>query len=144
MEKVFIDTNIFIRFFVQDDQVKFDEVVTFLEKVEKGKLRPYISSVVIGEVFYILHKLYKFPFTDVLMALDKMLSIRNMTLIEETNTKEAINLLKKSHIKLSDCLIASQLPDGVKLVTYDKEFSKIIKKVYIPKDFIEEMKEEGL
>lgn len=51
--------------------------------------------------------------------------MRQLTLIETTNTKTALGLLKKYRIKYGDCLIATQVPPKAILVTYDEDFAKI-------------------
>ena len=58
-------------------------------------------------------------------SINKILAIRNLTLIETTNTKDALKIHEKYGVKYPDCLIATQVPQGAKLVTYDEDFSKI-------------------
>lgn len=123
--KVFIDTNIFIRFFTHDLEEKVPECERLFELIRDGKARPYISSVVIIELIFILTKQYKFKKEVVLKAMEKVLRLRNMTIIESTKTSKALLLYKKYNISYTDCLIASQIPSGVKLVTYDTDFFKI-------------------
>lgn len=125
MIKVFLETSFFIRFFTKDDEQKFKDCLKLLELVESGKFRPYISNVVIQEVLFVLTKLYKFSKFQVLKDLDHILSIRNLVLIEQTNTKKALMFFKKFTIKYGDCLIATQVPKDCRLVTYDADFKKI-------------------
>ena len=125
MKKALLDTSIFIRFLTQDDPQKFEDCAKFFELVEEGKIRPYISNIVILEIQFVLIKVYKFPKATVLEDIDTILRLRNLTLIEKTDTNEAISLYKKHNIKYADCMIITQLPKGAKLVTYDEEFEKI-------------------
>ena len=135
--KVFIDTSVFIRFFTHDDPEKYSDCKDFFRLIESGKLRPYTSNVVILEIVYVLKQLYKFPLTDVITATKGIINIRNMTLIEKTNTPYALEVFEKAFIKYGDSLIASQLPANTKLVTYDKEFTKLKKIATVePKDFL--------
>lgn len=57
--------------------------------------------------------------------LEKLINLRNLTLIESADTKEALRLFGTTNIKLSDCFIATQVPKSITLVTYDSDFSKI-------------------
>ena len=125
MTKAFIDTSVFIRFLTRDDQQKFNDCVRFFELVEEGKIRPYTSNIVILEIQFVLVKLYNFPKDKVLLDIEKLLSLRNLTLIDKTDTIKALALYKKHNIKFADCLIATQVPTSTKLVTYDEEFSKV-------------------
>lgn len=138
MKKLFLETSIFVRYFTADDENKFRDCVQLLEVIEKeGKVRPYISNIVILEILFVLTHVYNFSKKDVLDGIDKILNLRNITLIEKTDTKQALKLYKKYNIKYADCLIASQLLRGIKLVTYDEEFSKIkILSVLTPAEFV--------
>ena len=125
MRKYFIETSVFIRFFTKDDAHKFEDCEKLFDLIEKGLVKSYSSNVVIQEIFYVLTKTYGFNKTEVLEDIKIILKLRNMTLIETTDTPKALEFFEKYNIKFGDCFIASQLPYGTNLVTYDKDFSKI-------------------
>ncbi len=126
MEKIFLETSIFIRYFTADDEKKFKDCFHLLEIIEKeGKFRSYTSNIVILEILFVLTRVYKFSKKEVLGGIQKILSLRNLTLVEKTSTKAALGLYKKYNIKYADCLIATQVPKDTKLVSYDEEFLKI-------------------
>lgn len=123
--KIFLDSNIFLRFFTPEDAKTYQECGRLIKEIEVGSHQPYVSAIVVLECGYVLQKLYKFSSKQVEQAIETVLSMRNLTVIETTNTKRAFAFHKKTHVKLSDCLIARQVPAGVTLVTYDREFSKL-------------------
>lgn len=125
MQKIFLETSYFIRFFTKDDSEKFQECVDLIELIKLGKIHPYISNIVILEIVFVLTRIYKFPVIKILPVLKDTLQLRNITLIEKTDTKLALKFFQKTNIKYSDCLISTQVPEGVLLVTYDSDFSKI-------------------
>jgi len=123
--KIFIETSIFIRFFTKDDESKYEECVNLFSLIKEGKLIPYTSNVVFLEILFILIRLYKFPKSEVIKDLRRILHLRNITLMEKTNTTKALVLWQKHNIKYGDCLIATQVPKGVTLITYDRDFSRL-------------------
>lgn len=125
MIKVFIDTSVFIRFLTRDNQQKFEDCKKFFELIEDGKLRSYTSNIVILEIQFVLIRIYKFSKDKVLNDINSILDLRNLVLIEKTNTQKALKTFSKHNIKYADCLIATQVPKNTKIVTYDDEFSKI-------------------
>lgn len=125
--KIFIDTSVFIRFLTQDDRKKYEECKKIFEMIQDGKFRPYISQVVILEIVFVLTRIYSFSKERVLEAIDELFRLRNITIIEKTDTKKALRLYSLYRIKYQDCLIATQLPTDTILLTYDGEFDKISK-----------------
>ena len=125
MKKIFVETSVFIRFFTSDDENKYLDCLKVFELIEYGSIKPYTSNIVILEIIFILMRHYKFEKRKVLSAVKKLLSLRNLTLIETTNTKLSMTYFAKFNIKYGDCLIASQIPKGISLLTYDNDFSKV-------------------
>jgi len=123
--KIFLETSIFIRYFTQDDNQKYDNCLDLIKSIQQGEFLPYTSNIVITEIIFVLSRVYKFPKEKVIRVLSDVLNIRNITLLEETDTKEALQHFKKYNIKYTNCLIAAQVPTGVTLVTYDRDFKKI-------------------
>ena len=133
--KIFIDTNVFLRFLLKDDHNSYEEVVKLFELVEEGKIKPYASNIVILEIIYVLVKTLKISRTEVLRDIQDLFSMRGLTLVEKTNTKEALKIYKQTGVKYADCLIASQVKPGIQLCTFDQEFLKIKSvKLCIPSD----------
>lgn len=136
MSKIFLETSVFIRYFTGDDEKKFADCVHLLKIIEEGKLRPYTSNIVIFEILFILTRVYKFPKKNVSKDVQKILSMRNLTLIEKTDTKQAIKIFNESNVKYPDCLIAAQIPKGVRLVSYDEDFRKLKVLIATPAELI--------
>ena len=126
MNKIFLETSFFIRYFTADDKKKLGDCIKLLETIERaGKFRPYTSNIIILEILFVLTRIYKFSKKEVLGAIKRVITIRNLTLIEKSDTERALSLYKKLNIKYADCLIATQIPKDAKIVTYDTDFSKI-------------------
>lgn len=125
MKKLFLDTNIFLRFFLRDNENQYQNVCRLFTEIERGAFRPYTSSIVFLELNYVVRSIYKLPIDEVLGCMDAVKNMRGMTIIEKTDSDNAINLYKKYRIKLGDCFIASQLPKEAILLSYDADFRKI-------------------
>lgn len=123
--RVFLDSNIFLRYLVPENKTSYSECTAIIQAVENGQLMPYVSNIVIQEITYALGKIYKFNKKKVLSWLTDLLRLRNLVLIEKTETKQSLVLYKKYNVKFGDCLIAAQISKGMILITYDTDFSKL-------------------
>ena len=140
MRKLFLDTNIFLRFFLRDDEGQYQNVCKLFSKIEEGKFKPYASSIVFLELNYVARSIYKLPIHEVLDYIEAVRKMRGMTVVEKTDTKGAINLYRKYKVKLGDCFIASQLPKGAILCSYDDDFKKIKEiQVQAPDEILKEV-----
>lgn len=126
MTKIFLDTNVWLRYLLQDNR-NSKSCGELIQAIEAGKFRPYTSTIVLLEINYVLTSLYKIPISRVAKDIRIITKTRNLTIIEKTNFPEALNLYQKTKIKLADCLIATQLPTNSILVTFDKDFKKVPK-----------------
>jgi len=123
--KIFLDTNVLLRFFLKDNQPQFEICRNLISQIEEGLFNVYTSSIVFLEMSYVLKSVYKIPFPEITKILDSVFEIRGITIIDKTNTKLTLALFKKHRVKFTDCLIAAQLPKGHILVSFDQELSKI-------------------
>lgn len=125
MKKVFLDTNVFLRFFISTDSQKHDKSKELISYIEKGLVRAYTSNVVFLECYYVLVSFYKTPRDKVFEIFTRISGMRNITILEQTDTRQAIALWNQTGVKFTDCLIATQVGKGITLVTYDREFRKL-------------------
>jgi len=124
VKKVFIDTNVWLRFLLEDEKDQFTFSRRLIGLVEEGKVKPYTSAVVFLEINYVLTKVYGIPPKKVNEIIKGILSTRNLVIINKTDFKKAFDWHQKYKIKLSDCLIASSIPSNCALITWDKELTK--------------------
>ncbi len=123
--KAFLDSNIFLRFFVPDNEKAYGDCEALLRMIDRGSIRPYTSPIVLLECDFVLSRQYKFPKDRVQDAVGRIGSMRNITIVSRANGQRALKLWRNLGIKLADCLIATQVGKGITLVTYDREFQKI-------------------
>ena len=123
--RLFLDSNIFIRLLVPENPQQTSECEEIFKKIETGSITPLTSDIVITEVSYVLSRIYKIEKTKVVEWQKDLLKIPNLILVQKTDVQKAINFYEKFNIKFGDCLIATQVPQGVPLCTYDSDFKKI-------------------
>jgi predicted nucleic-acid-binding protein len=101
----FIDTNIFLRVLIRDNEKKFSDVTTFLEGIRNNLYPAYTSSFVLAELVWILSSYYKLNKADVVKAAESILNLNGLSFVENHDSSEALSLYKKYNVKFVDCLI---------------------------------------
>lgn len=141
MKKLFLDSNLWLRFFLKDNEEQYSTVNKLLSFAEESVFRPYTSSLVFLEINFVLARIYHLSIKKILEYFKAIQQLRNITILESTDLAKALNYYKKYQIKFSDCLIASQVGKGKVLISFDKELKKILEiKTLEPKDFITQLK----
>ena len=125
MKKIFLDTNVWLRFLLQDEKQQAEDCVKLIELIETGHFRPYTSAIVLLELQYVLTVVYKIAREAVVEDIETILGTRGLVLAEKTNFGEAFRIYRQSKIKLADCLVATALPEKMILCSYDQDFRKI-------------------
>lgn len=125
VKKIFLDTNVWLRFLLKDQQQQFIWSEKLISAVEEGKFLPYVSAIVLLEIHYVLSKLYSIQKNKVDNIIRGILTTRNLVIVKKIDFKKAFDLSLNQNIKLSDCLIVANLPVNCQLITWDKQLKKI-------------------
>lgn len=120
-----MDTNIWVTYLTQRNEKEGRSINKLFGLIKLGKIIPYCSNIVFLEIFFVMVSLYKFEKSTVAEDIRKFLNLRNLVIVEKTNTRLAFEYLQKYGVKLADAFIATQVPKKVVMVTSDKEFKKL-------------------
>lgn len=124
----FIDTNIFLRTLINDNEKFFNECVGFLELVKKGKIKAQTSCLVLSEVGWMLSSFYNSEKDKIVESLYSIINLRNLKFSEKFNSNFGVQIYEQNNIKLTDAFIASHPKIQSKemiVVSYDKDFDKL-------------------
>jgi len=131
--RVYADTNLFIRFFTGDPDNQTQESRKFLNQVSRGKYELFICDLIIAEIIYVLESIYHL---DRNAVVEKILAIveTDNTIIENRQViLRTLDLYEEKNIDFIDAYLASH---SVKnncdtIFTFDRDLKKIdfIKKI---------------
>lgn len=135
----FIDTNIFLRVLVKEDETTFNNCLNFLRLISDKKIKAYTSTVVLIEVNFVLSSFYKFPKEKVIEALQSIMSLSGLKIIDDYNLINALEFYTKYQVKFIDCLFASSSllqKDKASLISFDNDFKKLGLKKIEPQEIL--------
>lgn len=128
MPKFFIDTNIFLRILIKEDEKSFKSCFRLLQSVKTNKLKAATSNIVLSEIVWTLLSYYKIPKDKVSEALRGIINLRGLIISDEFQPEVALSVYEKKNVKFIDALIASN-PDILSkkwiVVSYDHDFDKM-------------------
>lgn len=135
---VFIDTNIFLRSLVKEDEKSFNDSFKFLRKISEGKIKAYTSTLVLMEINFVLSSFYKFKKETICQALKGILDLPYLKIVDFFNNRVALELYCESKSKFIDCLLFTLLENKqIKtIVSYDRDFDRLGAFRKIPQDFL--------
>jgi len=112
-----VDTNIIIRFLVNDDPKQFKKAYSIFNTKEI-----FIPDTVILETEWVLRYAYEFSPNEICEALTKLFGLKNIHLSNATSISRAIDWHRKE-LDFSDALHLTQCQQYNKLYTFDKAFA---------------------
>jgi len=124
MTSIFIDTNVWVRSLVEKSP-QTQAISRLFQAINEGIFMPYSSTVVFMEISYVLKSVYQVKPAIITTLINDLLATKNLILIETTHLLKSLQLQQKVKIKLTACLIATQLPSNCTLASFDQDFTKI-------------------
>lgn len=127
MRKYFVDTNVFTRFFLQDDATLSPKAEKVITDCENGTYTLVLAPVLFLEITWLLHSFYKQKKNSVILILKKMLHFTNFEILEKELVEKMIFLYEKSNVDLIDCYFVAQMQDKRidQIFSFDHHFDKL-------------------
>lgn len=126
----FVDTNIFIRFLVRDDEKKAQACFEFFQRLKAGDEQATTSEAVICEVVYVLSspRTYKLSHDEVRARLTPLLSLPGLHLSGKRTYLRALDLYAQwQWADFEDALSTVYMEQqGIdEIVSYDTGFDRV-------------------
>jgi predicted nucleic-acid-binding protein len=121
-----LDANIVIRFLVNDDKRQGEMVKKLFIQAEKKRHSYFVSHPVLLEVLYVLDSVYEFSRTEILDALESMISMAIFTFENKDVVKGLISTGRKENVELEDLLIGliSKKAGCESTITFDRKAAR--------------------
>ena len=129
MNKAFVDTNIFLRLLVKDDETKVKACVNLIKDSKQNDFTLYVLPVTVLEIVWVLEKVYKYEKKAVRELTEAILNTPELKCEMEGVFRQALIAYETSNVKFADAVMGYWgLERGVSTVfTYDENDFKRIK-----------------
>ena len=128
MKKYFVDTNVFMRYLLNDVPEHADRVEKILDKAEKGKIRLVTGPPVFFELAWTLKSFYEMKKDEIYKCLLSIAGIPGLEVADIDVITESLEVYKEHSVEFSDAYISvlskKLNTDGV--ITFNKKhFDKL-------------------
>jgi len=122
-----LDTNVVIRYLVQDDPAQSKKASYFIEKSIKAGETLWICQLTLCEIFWVLERCYNLNKEELISTLTALLQTRQIKIEQEDIAWAALrDYEKSSHVGFPDCIIGRQnaYHECIHTYTFDKDAAK--------------------
>lgn len=132
-KKVVIDTNLLVRYLINDDQKKAEAVDDLLDKAVKGKIRIIVPSVVIAELVWVLESFYQLKADSILELVEAIINTSGLDVTDKSTVISALRLYKNRNVDFIDAWIIEFAKErGIKTIyTFDKKHFRDIEGIEV-------------
>ena len=128
MKKYFLDTNVILRYLLQDNPVQCDEADEAFQEAKNREVELVLCQAIIFEAFYVLVKYYEIEKKIVIEMLGKIINIPYLSVENRSEFSEAILRFSQANVSLIDCfLVAKAESVGAHVLSFDKDIKKLKK-----------------
>ena len=107
MKTVFVDANVFLRFFTVDDRGQHDQAEELFRRAASGRIALVTGPPVLFEIAWTLRSAYRQTNAKVLDALSAIAALPGLRLTDGRIVQDALALAKASGQEFADAYIAS-------------------------------------
>jgi predicted nucleic-acid-binding protein len=123
--RVLLDTNIVIRFLVNDHVEHHAVSKKFFYALELGEKKAMLLDLIIGEIIYVLSSVYKHNKKYIVEQLKLVLSYEHLYLENKPIMIEALDTFVNKNIDFVDAILcAKKNLEGYEVMSFDKDLKK--------------------
>jgi predicted nucleic-acid-binding protein len=122
-----LDTNILVRWIVDDDPRQVSRVQRLLEEAQEEEAPLFVPSTVMLELEWVLRSRYEFDKATVLGAFNALLETQELEFQDEPALERALSFYRQSSADFADCLHAGQCGSAGRapMITFDEVAARL-------------------
>ncbi|MBI4035715.1 PIN domain-containing protein [Candidatus Daviesbacteria bacterium] len=123
---ILIDTNIILRFILNDSPALSSKAQRIFEKITNGKIQVFISLLTISEIIFTLERSYKIPKNDIIKSLSNMFLITNLKVEKRVLIEQALSIYVEKNISFPDAyhVVFMNFKQIKQIYSFDEDFDK--------------------
>lgn len=125
-EKIYlIDTNVILRYLLDDHPEFSPRAVRFMKDVSEAKKKAEILEVVLLECTYVMEKYYRIPRQAIVDRLSRIIGFNGIVNSNKALLIKALLTYQEHAIDFVDCLLYARSSPTSPVVSFDRDFDKV-------------------
>jgi len=122
-----IDTNVILRFFVQDKSEHHKRAVALFKKIDRGEIKVKIEHVVLFECVFVLQSYYELDREEIVELLFTLISARGIHVEKKRIIRRTLEFYKATKFHIVDCYLAAFIKSKprMRIYSFDKDFDRL-------------------
>lgn len=122
-----VDTNLIVRYLVQDHEKHAKSAEKLFEACDRGDLVIVVLPAVLAECVFVLQSFYEQSRGDIASALSRLLSSPGVEIAASAIQLDALNRYQKTKVHFVDCLIAATAAnEDISVASFDQDFRRFV------------------
>ena len=120
-----LDTNVLVRFLVQDDPLQAQAATKVIDQLT-DESQGFVSREVLIELVWVLERAYRLGRAEIAVALDGLLSATELDIEGSDEVAPALELYRNDGFGFADLMIAAaaRRAGAAELVTFDRKAAR--------------------
>ncbi len=124
-EQRLVDTNLMVRYLVQDNERHAKTAGRLFDACDRGDLVIVVLPVVLAECVFVLESFYGHARGDIASALGRLISSPGVAISGTAIHLDALDRYRKTKVHFVDCLIAATAAtEDIPVASFDHDFRK--------------------
>ncbi len=120
-----VDTNLIVRYLVQDHQKHAKAAGRLFDACDRGDVVIVVLPAVLAECVFVLESFYEHPRGDIASALGRLISSPCVEIDGAAIHLDALDRYRKTKVHFVDCLIAATAAtENMPVASFDQDFRK--------------------
>jgi len=120
-----VDTNLIVRYLVQDHEKHAKAAAKLFEACDRGELVVVVLPAVLAESVFVLESFYEHPRGDIASALGRFISSPGVEISGQAIHLDALDRYRRTKIHFVDCVIAATAAaEDTPVASFDQDFRR--------------------
>lgn len=121
-----IDTNVLVRFIVEDDETQASRVARLIERATDEDEAIFVSDIVLCELVWVLSVSYRVARAEIVATLNRLVQAKQLAFADADRVRRATDAYAKGKGDFADYVIREHARDAgcTVVVTFDRPLHK--------------------